>query len=247
MRSQSKGIGSQHGSHEENRVIGLLPSEQNANDQDPLKIEVQLQTAHPIKSKSRRVSPNDPPPSSKMEPKDSPTERNGNGIPESIPQKPSLSSRASIDPLNVDQDEIVQSPVQEDFEPRIQFGDLPRPPPTLGDSASTLPSDFNPQYVVPSVDEVGLRGRRRRSGPTSMSDDEFQPRLLHRMSTGIRRPITRVISNTIGRRNMEERFRLGQRQATLPYLTFAPTIGRNSVATPSPSFIGLLKRRYSLD
>lgn len=77
-----------------------------------------------------------------------------------------------------------------------------------------------------------------------MSDDEFQPPLLHRMSTGIKRPITRVISNTIGRRNTEERFRLGQRQATLPYLTFAPTIGRNSVA---PFICRVFKRRYSLD
>lgn len=74
-----------------------------------------------------------------MEPKVPPAEPNGNGIPGSIPQKPSLLSCASLDPLDTDQDEIVQSPVQEDFEPRIQFVNLPHPPPTQEDSASTLP------------------------------------------------------------------------------------------------------------
>ena len=50
------------------------------------------------------------------------------------------------------------------------------------------------------------------------------------MSTGIMRPINRVISiNTLRRRNTGNTVRPAQPPVALPYLTFAPTIGRNSV------------------
>jgi hypothetical protein len=66
------------------------------------------------------------------------------------------------------------------------------------------------------------------------SEDEFQPRLLRRVTTGIKRPVTRVLSNTLRPRNTDQSIQPVQRQVTLPYLTFSPTIGRNSVPTSPP-------------
>ena len=64
-----------------------------------------------------------------------------NGIPESIPQKPSISSTMDIDSPVPHDDEIVSSPVQED--PRIRFGDLPRPPTKQDTIQSASPTDHN--------------------------------------------------------------------------------------------------------
>jgi hypothetical protein len=181
------------------------------NDEDPDKIKVLFKTGHTADTSSP-VSPANLP-SMDTEAKFDLTELNG--IPESIPQKPSILSTMDIDSPVPHDDEIVSSPVQED--PRIHFVNLPRPL-SKQDNIQIEPTD-------------GLRGRRKKSGPIPSSDDEFQPRLLRRISTGIKRPVTRVLSNTLSPRNTEQSIQPVQRQATLPYLTFSPTIGRNSVPT----------------
>jgi hypothetical protein len=153
-----------------------------------------------------------------------------NGIPKSIPQKPSILSTVDIDSPVPHDDEIVSSPVQED--PRIHF-DLPHPPPKQDNIQSASPTD---QHLIVVEPTDGLRGRRKKSGRMPSSDDEFQPRLLRRISTGIKRPVNRVLSNTLSPRDTEQSIRPVQRQATLPYFTFSPTIGRNSVPHSSLSY-----------
>ena len=107
------------------------------NDEDPDKIKVLFKTGH-TGDTSRPVSPANLPPID-TEAKLDLTEPNG--IPESIPQKPSILSTMDIDSPVPHDDEIVSSPVQED--PRIHFVDLPRRLPKQDDIQSAFPTDHD--------------------------------------------------------------------------------------------------------
>lgn len=67
--------------------------------------------------------------------------------------------------------------------------------------------------------------------------NSFQPRLRKATSTGFARAATfeKVLNNAFGRRRRDESPNSrssSQTEMTLPYFTFTPTIGRNSVCCP---------------
>jgi len=219
LQSRSTGVSSEN----ENRVIGLFPIRHLSflvDNEDPEKIKVLFNTGHPTDHMRPVPAANSP----SMDAKANLNSTREKGLPDPIPQNPPLLSTLHINSPFLHQDEIVESPVQEDLLPRIQFIDLPRPPQKQDNSEGTFPLNHDLIVVDPTD---GLRGRRQKSGATPSSNDDVQPRLLRRLSTA-------VINNTFRRRTTEEEsIRPVQRQVTLPYLTFSPTIRRNSVPPPS--------------
>jgi hypothetical protein len=115
-----------------NPTLAFLP-----NDEDPDKIKVLFKTGHTADTSGPVSAANLPP----MDTETKLDSMEPNGIPESIPQKPSILSTMDIDSTVPHADEIVSSPVQED--PRIQFVDLPRPPPKQDNIQSASPTDHD--------------------------------------------------------------------------------------------------------
>lgn len=198
---------------------------------DPNEIRVLFETARPTDT-SRPVSPKYAS-IQDTDAKDNPSE--ANGVPGTIPHKPSLLSTIGINRPNEHGAEITESPIQEDFEPRIQFADLPHPP-KQDNGQGTSENRRVLTVVGPAepLDGLMARGVKNRISQATLGDDDDHPRLRRRISTGLGRgPVRRVISGALGRRNSEtSTIRPVLRQVTLPYLTFTGTIGRNSV-TPS--------------
>lgn len=139
-------------------------------------------------------------------------------------------------------DEITVSPVQERFPGRdIRFGELPHPRKHERDlsegthllflSRLTGAALRNESAIDDSVEEPeGRRGITIEEGPSRRNS--FL-RLRTAASTGFQRAATfeKVLSNAFRRRRdgSPSSRRSTQTTMTLPYFTFAPTVGRNSV------------------
>jgi hypothetical protein len=91
----------------------------------------------------------------------------------------------------------------------------------------------NESAIDDTEDETGKRTITIDEPQTPIRRDSFQPRLRRATSTGLNRAATfeRVLSNTFRRRRRDsaDSRRSSQTQTTLPYFSFTPTIGRNSV------------------
>jgi Cation transport protein len=95
----------------------------------------------------------------------------------------------------------------------------------------------NESAIDDTEDGIGKRTITIESPLTQSRRNSFQPRLRRATSTafGLAPTFERVLSNTFGRRRRDgspSSRRSSQTQMTLPYFTFTPTIGRNSVIIP---------------
>jgi len=143
-----------------------------------------------------------------------------------------------------DEGEIVQSP-QERTGRDIRFGDLPNPRTIRHErrrSSSTPIAWRSADKVSPPVagvddieDGMGRQTLTLENTPShGRRDSGLQPRLRNAASTGFQRAATfeSVLSNAFRRRRRDsvDSRRTSNTQMTLPYFTFQPTIGRNSVS-----------------
>ena len=135
----------------------------------------------------------------------------------------------------MNEDEITPNPlVQERHGRDIRFGDLPHPRQLREQENNealrneSAIEDDEGIGRIPTMEKTGTHSRR----------NSMQARLRRATSGALPRAATfeRVLSNTFGRRrrdgspNSATSRRSTQTQMTLPYFTFTPTVGRNSVS-----------------
>jgi hypothetical protein len=130
-----------------------------------------------------------------------------------------------------DENEIQPSPVQERPGRDIRFGDLPHPR-----KHERQNSEVNPYENAIDDTEDGL-DRRTNTFENTQSEPHKSRFLRRHTSSKLMRPATfeRILSNTFRRKRRDgspTSRRSSQSNMTLPYFTFTPTIGRNSVFSP---------------
>ena len=97
---------------------------------DPRTIKVLFETGHRTDRAAIPVSPTEQP---DLDANEKSLSMEPNGTTSRNLQKPSILSSPAVGSLDDGQNDIVESPIEEDFEPsRIQFGNLPRPPAKQG-------------------------------------------------------------------------------------------------------------------
>ena len=136
----------------------------------------------------------------------------------------------------MNEDEITPNPLVQERPARdIRFGDLPHPRQLREQenidalrNESAIEDDEGIGRRTVTIEKTGTHSRR----------NSMQARLRRVASTGLPRAATfeKVLSNAFGRRRRDGSPSSGnsrissQTQMTLPYFTFTPTIGRNSVS-----------------
>jgi hypothetical protein len=141
-----------------------------------------------------------------------------------------------MDFINGEQQSRAATPQPERPGRDIRFGDLPQPRKHERRDSEILPFEN-------AVDDVDEEGMGRRTNTIEKNQMDSRRKVVRRRPSGkLLHPATfeRILSNTFRRRKREGSItsrRSSQSNMTLPYFTFQPTVGRNSL------FLGLTEEQ----